>query len=114
MEKLSSLSYDFEGNKELAFEDGMVSLAHFFSISKANLTTINISFDKSMFSGDSILEFGRTLASLAYLINLRMEFTGQLKDCSIVEFSETIASCNALEFLFIKFVDFGQKYEVQE
>lgn len=51
------------------------------------------------------------------LKDLRLQFTGKIKDCSIVEFADNIASCKALEYLFINFSghndDANNKVEVE-
>lgn len=75
---------------------GLEVIAENLKAKSSSLEALKIFFDKSVFSGSSVLLFGKTLASLKNLTDLRLEFPGKIKDDSIVEFAECITSCEAL------------------
>ncbi|EAR85575.2 hypothetical protein TTHERM_00419780 (macronuclear) [Tetrahymena thermophila SB210] len=102
---LQNLTVDYYGNnlRNISLSQLATSLSKLKEI-----RNLKILFDESTFSGESTIEFGEALKSLPELKDLRLEFPGRLREDSVYDFSNLIAKCQQLSYLYIYFSRYGQ------
>ncbi|KAL4447028.1 hypothetical protein ABPG74_013880 [Tetrahymena malaccensis] len=102
---LQNLTLDYYGNNLRNIS--LSSLAKSVSTLK-ELRNLKVLFDESTYSGESVIELGEALKNLPELKDLRLEFPGRLREDSIYDFSNLIAKCQHLNYLYIYFSRYGQ------
>ncbi|KAL4497391.1 hypothetical protein ABPG72_011326 [Tetrahymena utriculariae] len=107
---LQSLTVDYYGNN--LRNTSLNYLAKSVSALK-ELMKLKVLFDESTFSGESVIEFGEALKNLPQLKDLRLEFPGRLREDCVYDFSNLIAKCQQLNYLYIYFSRYGQANYVE-